>query len=73
MLADAGLSFSAFTVMWVLWIWGEMESRELAIDAGPWQKGTRLTAWCVAHFTLRDGRIAHIEQHDCYEPPVAPG
>ncbi len=33
-LADAGLSFSAFTVMWVLWIWGEMESRELAIDAG---------------------------------------
>lgn len=33
-LADAGLSFSAFTVMWVLWIWGEMESRDLAIDAG---------------------------------------
>ena len=33
-LAGAGLSFSAFTVMWVLWIWGEMESRELAIDAG---------------------------------------
>ncbi len=33
-LAEAGLSFSAFTVMWVLWIWGEMESRELAIDAG---------------------------------------
>ena len=26
-LADAGLSFTAFTVMWVLWIWGEMESR----------------------------------------------
>jgi MarR family transcriptional regulator, organic hydroperoxide resistance regulator len=33
-LADVGLSFTAFTVMWVLWIWGEMESRELAIDAG---------------------------------------
>ena len=33
-LAAAGLSFSAFTVMWVLWIWGEMESRDLAIDAG---------------------------------------
>lgn len=46
---------------------------ELAIDAGPWEKGTRLTAWCVAHFTLRDGRIAHIEQHDCYEPPEPPG
>ena len=34
MLADVGLSFTAFTVMWVLWVWGEMESRELAIDAG---------------------------------------
>ena len=33
-LADVGLSFSAFTVMWVLWVWGEMETRELAIDAG---------------------------------------
>ena len=38
-LADAGLSFTAFTVMWVLWVWGEMESRELAIDAGV-TKGT---------------------------------
>ncbi len=33
-LATVGLSFTAFTVMWVLWVWGEMESRELAIDAG---------------------------------------
>jgi DNA-binding MarR family transcriptional regulator len=33
-LADAGLSFTAFTVMWVLWIWGEAETRELAVDAG---------------------------------------
>jgi MarR family transcriptional regulator, organic hydroperoxide resistance regulator len=33
-LADAGLSFSAFTVMWVLWVWGDMETRELAVDAG---------------------------------------
>jgi hypothetical protein len=45
---------------------------ELAIDAGQWEKGTLLTAWCVAHFALREGRIAHIEQHDCYEPPVPP-
>ena len=34
MLADVGLSFTAFTVMWVLWVWGELESRELAVDAG---------------------------------------
>jgi hypothetical protein len=45
---------------------------ELAVDAGPWQNGTRLAAWCVAHYTLRGGRIAHIEQHDCYEPPTPP-
>ena len=47
-------------------------SGELAKDAGPFRAGTRLTAWCVAHYTLRDGRIAHIEQHDCYETPVSP-
>ncbi len=33
-LADVGLSFTAFTVMWVLWVWGEMETRDLALDAG---------------------------------------
>ena len=27
-LADAGLSFTAFTVMWVLWVWGESEFRD---------------------------------------------
>jgi ketosteroid isomerase-like protein len=43
-------------------------SGELAIDAGRWPKGTRLSAWCVAHYRLEDGRIVAIEQHDCYEP-----
>ena len=33
-LADVGLSFPAFTVMWVLWVWGAMETRVLAVDAG---------------------------------------
>jgi ketosteroid isomerase-like protein len=47
-------------------------SGELAVDAGPWAAGTRLSAWCVAHYRLRDGRIVTIEQHDCYEPPVPP-
>ena len=45
---------------------------ELAIDAGPWAKGTKLAAWCVAHYRLRDGKIAEIEQHDCYGPPEPP-
>jgi MarR family transcriptional regulator, organic hydroperoxide resistance regulator len=38
-LSEVGLSFTAFTVMWVLWIWGETETRELAVDAGV-TKGT---------------------------------
>ncbi len=33
-LAPAGLSFSAFTVLWVLWVWGEMEAHDLAAEAG---------------------------------------
>jgi ketosteroid isomerase-like protein len=43
---------------------------ELAVDAGTWPAGTQLSAWCVAHYTLKAGRIARIEQHDCYEQPV---
>src|SRR5262245_21478498 len=39
-------------------------SGELAVDAGPWPKGTRLSAWCVAHYRFEGGRIAEIEQHD---------
>ena len=45
---------------------------ELAIDAGPWPAGTRLTAWCVAHYRLTARRINAIEQHDCYEQPRLP-
>ena len=45
---------------------------ELAIDAGPWPAGTRMAAWCVAHYRLEGGRIASIEQHDCYEQPLPP-
>ena len=45
---------------------------ETAIEAGPWPAGTKLVAWCVAHYELRDGRIARIEQHDCYEPAQTP-
>jgi ketosteroid isomerase-like protein len=47
-------------------------SGELAVDAGPWRAGTRMAAWCVAHYRLTAGRIVHIEQHDCYEEP-SPG
>jgi ketosteroid isomerase-like protein len=42
-------------------------SGELAVDAGSWPAGTRLAAWCVAHYRLAAGRIVYIEHHDCYE------
>jgi SnoaL-like domain len=47
-------------------------SAELAADAGPWPAGTRMSAWCVAHYRLVAGRIVRIEQHDCYEQPLPP-
>jgi DNA-binding MarR family transcriptional regulator len=33
-LAGADLSFTAFTVLWVLWIWGEQEARHVAEESG---------------------------------------
>jgi DNA-binding MarR family transcriptional regulator len=38
-LAEVRLSWTAFTVMWVLWIWGETETRNLAEQANV-TKGT---------------------------------
>ena len=33
-LAGPDLSFTAFTVLWVLWIWGEQEARHVAEESG---------------------------------------
>jgi DNA-binding MarR family transcriptional regulator len=33
-LARADLSFTAFTVLWVLWVWGEQEARHVAEESG---------------------------------------
>lgn len=38
-LAAHGLSWSSFTVLWVLWIWGEQETRHVAAETGT-TKGT---------------------------------
>lgn len=32
LLAPAGLSWGGFTILWVLWIWGEMETARLASE-----------------------------------------
>lgn len=39
-------------------------------------RGPELLAWQayeVGYYRVVDGRIAHIEQHDCYEAPSPPG
>jgi DNA-binding MarR family transcriptional regulator len=33
-LAQTDMSFTAFTVLWVLWIWGEQEARRVAEESG---------------------------------------
>lgn len=38
-LAEHDLSWAAFTVLWVLWIWGEQETRHIAQETGS-TKGT---------------------------------
>ncbi|NLU70494.1 MarR family winged helix-turn-helix transcriptional regulator [Streptomyces sp. HNM0574] len=38
-LRDAGLTWTSFVVLWVVWIWGEMETRYVAEEAGI-SKGT---------------------------------
>jgi DNA-binding MarR family transcriptional regulator len=32
LLAEAGLSWGGFAIMWVLWVWGEMEAAQLASE-----------------------------------------
>jgi ketosteroid isomerase-like protein len=40
----------------------------LAIDAGTFSAGSELAAECCMVFTVRDGRIVHQENYDCYGP-----
>jgi DNA-binding MarR family transcriptional regulator len=39
MLTDYGLSWGGFTALWVLWVWGEMETAQLSAECGL-SKGT---------------------------------
>lgn len=58
-LNETGLSWTAFTALWVLWIWGEMEARHLAAEANV-TKGT-LTG--VVDTLERRGLVAR-RRHD---------
>ena len=55
-LNDAGLSWGGFTILWVLWIWGEMETSRLAAECDL-AKGTltgMLTTLEKQHLVVRD-------------------
>jgi ketosteroid isomerase-like protein len=43
----------------------------LAVDAGPLEAGTDLTAHISQHTSVRDGQIWRTESFDCYEPWAA--
>ena len=58
-LADEDLSWAAFTVMFVLWIWGDQQTRHLAAEAGV-TKGT-LTGVLK---TLEKGGLARRRAHE---------
>ena len=40
----------------------------VAVDAPPYRAGSCIRADSFMHFTLRDGRIAHQENYDCFHP-----
>jgi ketosteroid isomerase-like protein len=42
----------------------------LAVEAPPYAAGAQLRADSSMHFTLRDGRIAHQENFDCFQAPA---
>jgi ketosteroid isomerase-like protein len=44
----------------------------LAAAAGALPAGTELRADCCMVFTVRDGRISHQENYDCYHPVEIP-
>ena len=53
-LSEYGLSFGGFTILWVLWVWGEMETAQLAEECSL-AKGT-LTGMLT---TLEKQRLVH--------------
>ncbi|MCB8955772.1 MAG: winged helix-turn-helix transcriptional regulator [Nocardioides sp.] len=57
-LAERGLTWTGWVVLWVIWIWGEVESRHVAEEAGI-SKGT-LTG---VQNTLMAKGLVHREVH----------
>ena len=66
-LADDRLSWTSFVAMWVLWVWGEMESRDLAAAVGisrPTSTGIVTTlegrGFVRRSKTAEDGRLVRV-------------
>ena len=66
-LAPDKLSWTSFVAMWVLWVWGEMESRDLAAAVGisrPTSTGVVTTlegrGWVQRHKNPADGRMVRV-------------
>lgn len=62
-LAKDGLSWSAFVTLWVLWVWGEMDSTRLAAEVGLTpgtitgvRKGLERDGWLESRRGDDDGR-----------------
>ena len=70
-LADDRLSWTSFVAMWVLWVWGEMESRDLAAAVGisrPTSTGVVTTlegrGYVRRSKTADDGRLVRVTLTD---------
>ena len=70
-LADDRLSWTSFVAMWVLWVWGEMESRDLAAAVGisrPTSTGVVTTlegrGYVRRSKTAEDGRLVRVTLTD---------
>jgi DNA-binding MarR family transcriptional regulator len=66
-LADDRLSWTSFVVLWVLWVWGDMEARDLASAVGisrPTSTGVVTTlerrGWVRRTRNTMDGRMVRI-------------
>ena len=66
-LSDDRLSWTSFVALWVLWVWGEMESRDLAGAVGisrPTSTGVVTTlegrGWVRRSRTSDDGRLVRV-------------
>lgn len=66
-LAADKLSWTSFVALWVLWVWGEMESRDLAAAVGisrPTSTGVVKTlegrGWVERRKSAKDGRMVRV-------------